>query len=308
MAAYQQAKEIEELDVADPVVGPADRRLPGPGIPELAEGVVRATDRRASPLVALALAGVSPIRARADHAELAVVGRAVAAGEAGPGAARARWDKLDAQRKQKWRGIAQRYPTMHADEQQRIQQQMQRGRSSHPSSGARARAVQDAEGAAAREEGRSAAEVAGVPEPAARAASASSRPSLAPTTPRGRRRRAARRRLPQSQPGPRRPACRPGDDPRPRANTVALRDARVGRAPAAPGERRSTKRCCSPRCCSLVNFLLLPLVSPARAGAARRARRARRCPIARAAVLRAVRGPRRCISSGAGPAAGARCR
>ena len=29
------------------------------------------------------------------------------------------WDKLDGTRKQKWRGVAQRYPTMQPDEQQR---------------------------------------------------------------------------------------------------------------------------------------------------------------------------------------------
>ena len=34
------------------------------------------------------------------------------------------WDRLDAQRKQKWRGIAQRYPAMKPDEQARIQEQM----------------------------------------------------------------------------------------------------------------------------------------------------------------------------------------
>jgi len=34
------------------------------------------------------------------------------------------WDQLDAQRKSKWRGIAQRYPKMKPDEQQRIHDQM----------------------------------------------------------------------------------------------------------------------------------------------------------------------------------------
>ena len=34
------------------------------------------------------------------------------------------WDKLDAQRKAKWRGIAQRYPSMSPEEQQRVRQQM----------------------------------------------------------------------------------------------------------------------------------------------------------------------------------------
>lgn len=35
------------------------------------------------------------------------------------------WDRLDAGRKQKWRGIAQRYPAMAPDQQQRVQEQMQ---------------------------------------------------------------------------------------------------------------------------------------------------------------------------------------
>jgi len=34
------------------------------------------------------------------------------------------WDKWDAQRKAKWRGIAQRYPKMAPDEQERVRQQM----------------------------------------------------------------------------------------------------------------------------------------------------------------------------------------
>ena len=34
------------------------------------------------------------------------------------------WDGLDAQRKTKWRGIAQRYPQMRPDEQHKIQEQM----------------------------------------------------------------------------------------------------------------------------------------------------------------------------------------
>jgi hypothetical protein len=34
------------------------------------------------------------------------------------------WDNLDAQRKAKWRGIAQRYPSMTSEQQQRVQQQM----------------------------------------------------------------------------------------------------------------------------------------------------------------------------------------
>ncbi len=34
------------------------------------------------------------------------------------------WDRLDAARRQKWRGLAQRYPKMAPDSQQKIQQQM----------------------------------------------------------------------------------------------------------------------------------------------------------------------------------------
>ena len=34
------------------------------------------------------------------------------------------WNNLDAQRKQKWRGVAQRYPEMKPDEQARIHEQM----------------------------------------------------------------------------------------------------------------------------------------------------------------------------------------
>jgi hypothetical protein len=34
------------------------------------------------------------------------------------------WDKWDAQRKAKWRGIAERYPKMAPDEQERVRQQM----------------------------------------------------------------------------------------------------------------------------------------------------------------------------------------
>ena len=34
------------------------------------------------------------------------------------------WDKFDAARKAKWRGIAQRYPTMTTEQQQRVRQQM----------------------------------------------------------------------------------------------------------------------------------------------------------------------------------------
>jgi hypothetical protein len=36
------------------------------------------------------------------------------------------WDRLDSQRKSKWRGIAERYPSMAPQDQQRIRDQMQR--------------------------------------------------------------------------------------------------------------------------------------------------------------------------------------
>ena len=35
------------------------------------------------------------------------------------------WDKLDGQRKQKWRGLAKRYPTMSPERQARMRDQMQ---------------------------------------------------------------------------------------------------------------------------------------------------------------------------------------
>ena len=49
---------------------------------------------------------------------------ALPAGAAGLAPLAPEWDKLDAARKAKWRGIAQRYSQMPPDEQQRVQQQM----------------------------------------------------------------------------------------------------------------------------------------------------------------------------------------
>ncbi len=108
----------------DPVLGPADRRIPGPGIPELAEARVR---RRLIPSAfALALAAGPAGSALAQPLTL----RSPAWNELPPQEQQVlapiepEWGKLDAQRKQKWRSLAQRYPKMTPDEQQRIRQQM----------------------------------------------------------------------------------------------------------------------------------------------------------------------------------------
>ena len=131
------------------------------------------------------------------------------------------WDKLDAQRKQKWRGIAQRYPKMAPDEQQRVQQQMRPWAELTPQQRAgRARAVQVAEAAAAGEEAGRPAEVGAVPEPAARenARSSAVKPAAPPPARRARRasprRRRARRRPLRH---PRRPPARPRARPRRRS-------------------------------------------------------------------------------------------
>ena len=110
----------------DPVLGPADRCLPGPGIPELAEA---RTLRR----ITHVLASVLALRYR-DGRRGASRSRSASARRPGtafrpPSASswrrwRREWDKLDAQRKQKWLGIAQRYPKMSVEEQARVRQQM----------------------------------------------------------------------------------------------------------------------------------------------------------------------------------------
>ena len=117
---YQQTREIEELDVADPDVGPADRRLRRPRLPDLAHelpAVIAAAlaDPRA-------VARLSPSAPSAAHAQITMGSpswsqlspqeRQVLAPLAPD------WNNLDAQRKQKWRGIAQRYPNMGLEEQQ----------------------------------------------------------------------------------------------------------------------------------------------------------------------------------------------
>ncbi|MET0918524.1 MAG: DUF3106 domain-containing protein [Burkholderiales bacterium] len=79
-------------------------------------------------LMAVAAAGVLLAAAPVTHAqialkspmwlELSVQEREILAPLASD------WDKFDAARKSKWRGIAQRYPKMQPDEQQRVHEQM----------------------------------------------------------------------------------------------------------------------------------------------------------------------------------------
>ena len=78
------------------------------------------------------------------------------------------WDRLEPQRKLKWRGIAQRYPNMGVEEQQRIQQQMKSWAELTPAQAGRARAIQEHAPAPPGKERRGPAEMAGIPEPAAR--------------------------------------------------------------------------------------------------------------------------------------------
>jgi len=65
------------------------------------------------------LAAAPPVAARSPTwAELSPANKAALAPLA------SQWDQLDPPRKQKWLGIAQRYPKMPAAQQERVQQQM----------------------------------------------------------------------------------------------------------------------------------------------------------------------------------------
>src|SRR5207244_4373323 len=105
---------------SDPDFRFADRSLSGPGIPELAPAL-RALIAGAALAVALAsvsaLAGPATTRSPSWR-ELSTTDQQVLAPLS------AEWDKLDTSRKQKWLGIARRYPTMQPAERERIQQQM----------------------------------------------------------------------------------------------------------------------------------------------------------------------------------------
>ena len=106
-------------------LGAANRSVSGPGIPELAQTTPTLTARLLilglflATSVSSGLAASGPLVARPSNwADLSPSEKQVLAPLAPD------WDKLDTQRKQKWLGIAQRYPTMPPDQQQRIQEQM----------------------------------------------------------------------------------------------------------------------------------------------------------------------------------------
>ena len=106
---------------ADPVVGPAHRRLPRHRIPGLAQDVHRQLIAAATLALALAMAPVAgaQLPINAPHwSELTPQQRTTLAPLA------PEWDKLDGQRRQKWLGMAERYPKMTPDQQTRFQSQM----------------------------------------------------------------------------------------------------------------------------------------------------------------------------------------
>src|SRR5262249_23081243 len=94
----------------------ADRRLSGPGIPELASDFVRSLTRILTVLALSATAAQGQITLKSpswndlsprDRQTLAPLSQD--------------WNRLDAAQKQKWLGLSQRYPGLRPDEQQRIQ-------------------------------------------------------------------------------------------------------------------------------------------------------------------------------------------
>src|SRR5665213_719531 len=123
VAVVSPVADLRRARRADPVVGPADRRLPRPGIRRLAQDVCQRLILALC--VALALAAARPALAQLPlsspkWSELSAQERATLAPLAPP-----EWDKLDAQRKHKWRGLAERYPRMTPERQARMRDQMQ---------------------------------------------------------------------------------------------------------------------------------------------------------------------------------------
>ena len=190
--AVQQVREFEELDTkilsSDlPIDAYLDR-----GFRELAQGLVRT-------LMAAAAAGVLLAAASVTHAQITLKSPAWA--ELSPQEKQILaplapdWDKLDASRKAKWRGVAQRYPTMKPDEQQRMQQQMRSWASLTPEQRNAAREqYKTMTKLPPDKEGGSPAEVDGIPAapPPRPSASSQRRPRLPPARPRAVRRRCAR--------------------------------------------------------------------------------------------------------------------
>src|SRR5215471_11489208 len=124
MAGVPAAERPRGNRRGDPLLGPADRCVSGPGIPKLAEANRRRITRSFILILALAVglaasAFAQPIGTPAPKwSELTPSERQFLSPFA------SEWDSWDAQRKAKWRGIAQRYPKMSPDEQERLRQQM----------------------------------------------------------------------------------------------------------------------------------------------------------------------------------------
>ena len=157
----QQTREIADTDAAHPDLRPAHRGLRRPGIPELAQAL------RALICGAAFAGGLQRQRARGRWSARPAIRRP------GPSCppptarssrrSRPEWNQLDAQRKQKWLGIAKRYPTLSPTEQQRVQEQMHAWAQLTPGAATGgARTIQVDEAAAARATRGSAPEMAGI--------------------------------------------------------------------------------------------------------------------------------------------------
>src|SRR5574337_2096009 len=115
-AAQRPGPRIRRPRHADPVIGPPDRRSSGPGIPDLAQYVVRALIAAVAALwLATSPCIAQPSSRSPTWNQLTAYERAVLA------PLESDWSGLDATRKQKWLGLARRYKQMTPAEQQRIQ-------------------------------------------------------------------------------------------------------------------------------------------------------------------------------------------
>ena len=213
MASRPAGARVRGAGRADPVVRPADRRLPGSGIPELAQDFVRTADR---PLLAAAvLLAAAPVA----HAQIALESPVVAGAlcrRKGRSCRRSR--PIGTSSTPRASKVARHRAALSEDAARRAAacpEQMRSWSSAHAAAApGGARAVQDVEQAAARQEGGSAAEVGGVSAAPARDQTRARVPSRrpvaarpAPPRPCARPRRQSRRRRRRSR-GPRPPACR----------------------------------------------------------------------------------------------------
>ena len=124
--AYKTSERPRGTGRPDPVVGPAHRRVPRPGIPQLARPRRKLTAALGLALGIAVLASLAPPSA---HAQITM--RSPSWSQLTPQEQKVlaplapEWDRLEPQSKQKWRGLAKRYPKMAPDVQQRVQQQME---------------------------------------------------------------------------------------------------------------------------------------------------------------------------------------